>query len=256
MEKAERWTTDDFLGGRLKIRQPAHGYRAGSDALLLAAAVPAKAGDIILDVGAGVGTAGLCLLSRIQQTSIIGLELQHDLVEAALENVAANGFESRCQIVSGDISDRKSFASEHQSLISASYDHVIANPPYYADGRAQKSPNKIKSIAHVEQQGDLSSWVKFCLARTKPKGTVTLINRSDRLGEMLRELENGAGNIRIIPLWPAAGKPAKRVLVQAIKGSRSPLTLEPGIVLHNNDGTPTTTADAIARDGLGLDNVL
>lgn len=260
MTSDDGWTVDQFLAGRLEIKQPARGYRAGSDAVLLAAAVPASAGARVLDVGCGVGTAALCLLTRVKDIGLSGFELQVDLAEAAATNAARNGFAERCHIFAGDITDKKSFTSVGSDLDAVAaaketYDHVMANPPYYADGRAQKSPNHIKSLAHVEQQGDLAQWISFCLARTKPKGTVTLINRAHRLAEMLAGLQKGAGDIRIIPLWPERDKPAKRVIVQATKGSAAPLSVMPGIVLHNPDGSPSDMANAIAREGRGINDV-
>lgn len=260
MTSANAWTVDQFLGGRLEIAQPEKGYRAGSDAVLLAAAVPASPGTRVLDVGCGVGTAGLCLLSRVPDVELTGLELQPDLAAAAAANAARNGFAGRCHIFRGDITDKRSFTAvgsrqDAHAAVNGSYDHVMANPPYYADGRAQKSPNDIKSLAHVEQNGDLAHWIRFCLARTKPKGTVTLINRAHRLADMLNGLEKGAGNIRIIPLWPDRDKPAKRVIVQATKGSGAPLTLTPGIVLHKRDGSPSDVANALAAEAKGLSDV-
>ncbi|GLQ06410.1 tRNA1(Val) (adenine(37)-N6)-methyltransferase [Sneathiella chinensis] len=251
------WTTDGFLGGRLQITQPEKGFRAGSDAVLLAASLDLAPGQSVLDVGCGVGTAGLCARYREPGIRLWGLELQESLAVQARENARANGLERDVTILSVDIADRKAFKGiegpSGRAFLNDGFDHVLSNPPFYEEGRAQKSPNAIKSLAHVEGDVDLSAWIAFCAARARPRGRVTIIHRASRLATILREMEKTCGSLQVLPLWPGVGAAAKRVIVRGIKGDRGPLTLLPGLVLHHPDGRPTDEAEKILRHGAGID---
>lgn len=250
------WTEDGFLNGKLKIKQPKDGFRAGSDAVLLAAAVDLIAGDSLLDVGCGVGTAALCVKYRVPECMVWGLEFQQDLATAARENSERNGLNANLTILDVDIVNRKSFDSlkgpSGRSFLNDGFDHVISNPPFYAEGRAQKSPNEIKSLAHVEGDANLAYWISFCAARVKPKGKLTLIHRTDRLSEILQEMEKTCGDLTVTPLWPNSKTDAKRVIVQGVKSHKGPMKLTGGIVLHELDGTPTSLSEKILREGVPL----
>lgn len=256
-----KWTTDGFLDGRLQIHQPEVGFRAGSDAVLLAAAIEGKSENLsVLDVGCGVGTAGLCLKHRLSICDLIGLDLQEDLVSAALENAAHNNLSDNCAFYALNITDRGAFkaiaAPDGRHFLEFGFDHVITNPPFYEEGRAQASPSDIKAKAHLEGDADLSTWLQFCIARLKPKGMLSLIHRTDRLDDILAALSAGkCGRVRILPLWPNLESPAKRVIVQAVKGDKSPLKLMPGLVLHEMSGIPTEKAEKILREGVSIGNM-
>lgn len=251
-------TTDGFLDGSLSILQPKTGFRAGSDAVLLGASV-AQA-DTLLDVGCGVGTAGLCSLHRLPQAKLWGLELQDMLADLATTNAMRNGYNDRADFSPADISDRASLKSLSgpggKPLLEASFDQVITNPPFYEKGRARPADTEVKSIAHIEGTVELRHWLDFCVARLKPKGRISLIHRADRLAEILACLSTGCGKLEVIPLWPDAKTPAKRVIVRAIKGSKAPLQLSHGLVLHHLDGSATGTANQLLRHGAGLDELL
>jgi tRNA1(Val) A37 N6-methylase TrmN6 len=242
-------TDDALLGGRVRLRQPATGYRAAIDPVLLAAAVPAVAGDSVLDVGAGAGAAALCLARRVEGCRVTGIELDPDLAGLCRENAALNGFDDRVAVTQGDLT------RPPPSLAAGTFDHVMANPPYLEAARASLSPDPSKAAASVEGQGDLADWVGFCLAMARPRGSVTLIHRADRLDRILACLGSQAGAIAVLPLWPKlhGGRPAKRVIVQARKGTATPLRLLPGITLHADGGGFTPRADAILREGAALD---
>ncbi|MCG8491062.1 MAG: methyltransferase [Sneathiellales bacterium] len=264
IETAPDCTEDGFLGGRLCIRQPQKGFRAGSDAVLLAASVQADAGDTLLDVGCGVGTAALCAASRISFQEVAGIEFQENLVELAKANVTLN--KGRVQelapvrILKADITKKKDFDAYtgigDRRFLETGFDHVISNPPFYEEGRAQCSPSNIKTKAHIEGEASLDVWIRFCAARVKPKGTLTLIHRSDRLPEILAKMNQLCGNLCVIPLWPNAKAAAKRVLIQGVKSANGPTQLHPGIVLHELDGTPTANAEKILRQGDSLFDIL
>jgi tRNA1(Val) A37 N6-methylase TrmN6 len=238
-------TSDDyFLDGRLAIRQPVDGYRAGSDPLFLAAAVPAQAGERVLDLGCGVGTASLCLLARVAGVQVTGLELQPALAELARANAHANGL--ALEVAEGCITRPPPGVSMH------SFDHVITNPPWYEPGTISRPAAESKAIGHLEEV-DLATWLKQAVRFLKPKGRLFVVHRADRLGDILAGLHPlKVGEIRVVPLWPKPGRPAGRVVVMARKDSRAPLEVLPGLVLHHPSGSYTDNADEILRQGAPL----
>ncbi len=240
-------TEDALLGGRVALRQPATGYRVAIDPVALAAAIPAGAGDKVLDVGSGVGAAALCLAARVAECRIWGVEIQRDLVRLASENVALNGFEGRLEVMVGDLT------RPPPRLAAGSFHHVMCNPPYLAAGNAKPSPDAGKAMASMEAVGDLAQWVDFCVMMARHSGSITFIHRADRLDELLSHLQGKAGGMTIFPLWPVAdqSRPAKRVIVQARKGGGGPLKLLPGMTLHEGNAY-TAAADAVLRDGAPL----
>lgn len=237
---------DHFLGGRLVIRQPVDGYRAGSDPMFLAAAVPAKAADKVLDLGCGVGTASLCLLERLAGVSVVGLELQPELAGLARANAQANGFADRLQVVEGCLTEPPAEAPYHH------FDHVITNPPWYEPGTIRPPTAQSKAIGHMEDV-ELADWLKQAVRFLKPKGRLFVIHRADRLGDILAGLNPlRVGEVRVFPLWPKAGKAATRVVVAARKDAKTPLEVLPGLLLHHPDGGYTDKADDVLRRGAAL----
>jgi tRNA1(Val) A37 N6-methylase TrmN6 len=239
----EALTEDRLLGGRVRLSQPAQGYRVAIDPVLLAAAVPAAPGERVLDAGAGSGAAALCLALRVP-CQVMGIELQPDLQQIAAANVARNALAGRVEILPGDLLQ--------QPFPSESFDHVMTNPPYLTAPAATAPPHPERARAHVEATA-LDAWLRSCLRMLAPAGSLTLIHRADRLDEILAGLAGGLGALAVFPLWPGEpGKPAKRVLVQGRKGSRAPLALLPGLVLHGPDGGFSTAAEAVLRHGEAL----
>ena len=240
-------TQDHLLNRRVILSQPKTGYRAGSDAILLAAAVPALAGQTVLDAGAGVGAVALCLASRVENVTVRGLERQVELTELAADNATANGLADRVNVLCGDIHQPP------EEIGRAVFDHTVCNPPFHDVGRASPSPDRGKALAHSEGETPLSKWLSFCLRRTRPGGTVTMIHRTSRLHDVLAGWKDGAGDVVIIPLWPKAGRPARRIIVQARVGGKGPMVLHPGLQLHQYNGADTDKAQAILRGGMALD---
>lgn len=248
---SEDTTDDGFLDGRLKILQPAKGYRAGLDAVLLAAAVPARAGERVLEAGAGVGVASLCLASRVSGLEVAGIELQPPLAALAGENISRNALGDRVSIVEGDI------GQPVRDLVAMGFEpnawhHVFANPPFHDPASNPASPNESKAQAHLTLGSDLDDWVRFACVMARPKGTVTFIHRADALADLLVAMTGHLGGIEVFPLWPAAGKPASRVILRGQRDSKAPLTLRPGLVLHGRDGRFTERAEALLRGGEAL----
>lgn len=230
--------TDSFLDGRVTVAQLDSGFRSGLDAVMLAAAVPAREGDHVLELGAGSGAASLCLEARIPDIHIIGVERDGALADLANRNAHANN--ARAHYISADI-----FALPPE--LKRDFDQVLANPPFHGEG--QVSPDTARAAALMDE-GRLADWLKLGLQRTTSGGYFTAILRADRLNEALAALpEKG---VAAFPLFPRAGEAPKRVIVQARKGSRAPFALLPGLVLHQADGGWTPEADAILRRGTAL----
>lgn len=242
-------TRDAFLGGRLMIEQPAKGYRAATDPVLLAAAAPARAGQSVLDLGCGVGTAALCLGARVNGLDLHGLEIQPDYAAHARSNAVANGI--GLTVHEGDLG-----AMPH-ALRSRVFDLVIANPPYFAAQRSVAPDDPGRALAFREAGRPLSDWIAAGLRRLRPGGRLCLIQRTERLPEMLAALA-GAGEIAVLPLAPRTGRPAGRVLLRARKGARGPFLLLAPLVLHEGarhagDGDDfSAAARAILRDGAAI----
>jgi tRNA1(Val) A37 N6-methylase TrmN6 len=234
-------TDDKFLGGRVVVRQLTHGFRAGLDAVMLAAAVPARPGGAALELGAGAGTASLCLARRIEDLTIAGLEIDERLVDLANANAAANGMDGRVSFVAGD-------ALDPPAALRRPFDHVFCNPPFHGE-EGEVSPDAARARA-LQDEGQLAGWVVAGLKRTASKGTFTMILRADRLGEALAVLP--PRGVTVFPLWPRADAQAKRIIVQVRNGSRAPLAILPGLVLHEADGCYTPEADAVLREGASL----
>jgi tRNA1(Val) A37 N6-methylase TrmN6 len=245
-DAADIATDGALLGGRVKFRQPAKGYRVAVDPLLLAAAVPALEGERVLDLGAGAGAAALCLAQRVPGCRVDCLEAQEDLARLAAENVSANRLARRIIVHVGDL--RRPPAD----LPRGGFDHAMTNPPYLAVEAADPAPDQSKRRATVDELG-VEAWIDAAQKFLKPRGRLTLIHRADRLDELIVALSPKFGEVTVIPLWPRAGEAARRVILRARKGAKSPARLAPGLVLHGDDGGFTAEAEAILRGGAALE---
>lgn len=245
----ENTTLDGFLGGQLHIRQPKDGYRAATDPVFLAASVDAVAGESVLELGCGVGVASLCLATRVRGLNITGIEVQVEYAALARENAKSNGLDFK--VVNGDIGQMP------DELRHQSFDHVIANPPFFDKGSGSAPQNAGKATAHVFET-DLSDWIDAGLKRLKPNGTFTIIQLAVQLPEILTALSGRAGNIEVLPLAARSGRAAKRVLVRAQKGSRAPFKLLAPFQIHSGEQHVQGTSDysksaaAILKDGAAL----
>jgi tRNA1(Val) A37 N6-methylase TrmN6 len=233
-------TLDDFLDGRIRLVQPSDGYRAGIDPIFLAASLHPKPREKILDVGSGVGGASIFLAARCPGVTVVGLEVQTDLVDFSQTNIQANQLEDRLKMIKGDI------LSPPSLLVLNSFDQVMTNPPYYEYNRTQSSPVPGKAQANTETV-DIGEWIKSCLKFLKPKGVFTMIHRPERLSEILWHLGDQVGDLVIYPLWPGSNKPARRVIIQGRKNIRGELRLSAGMILHGGTEKYTSEAEAVLR---------
>ena len=242
-------TTDDWLlNGRVRLHQPATGYRVAIDPILLAAAVAAVGGDVVLDLGSGTGAAALCLHHRVRDCTIVGLENDANMLALARQNALANDAGDRVTFVQGDV------AKLPTQITTIAFDHVFSNPPYLQPGRAdgRGDGNAQRDTANIEKSVSLRAWVQAMVTALKPKGRLTLIHRADRLDEILAELRRHAGEIVVFPIWPKSGRPAKRILVSARVGVSTPLRMSSGLVLHQRSGAYTASARTVLENGSPL----
>lgn len=242
-------TRDAFLGGRLQITQPARGYRAGVDPVLLAAAVPARAGQSVLELGCGVGTAMLCLAARVPGVVLTGVEMQPDYADLARQNMAANG--ATGAVLAADLRDLP------PELRNQSFDHVIANPPYFMSDEGCTAADGGRDLGRREI-APLADWIDVATRRLAPRGMLTMIQRAERLGDILSAIDSRLGSVIVQPLAPRTGRAAHLVIVQARKGGRAPLGLRAPVILHEGSEhttdaeSYTTHIRAILRDGAAL----
>jgi tRNA1(Val) A37 N6-methylase TrmN6 len=238
---------DRLLDGRLVLRQPRKGHRAGSDAILLAAALPQLDAGALLDMGAGVGTVGLAAALAQPELHVTLLERDPELAELAAQNAVANGMAQRIDVIAGDVTAPASALG----LKPASFDAAAMNPPFYPPGGTRASPTPNRKAAHVAE-GSLAAWLSTARRLLKPGGLLAVIHRAEALPEMLGDLGSGFGGLTIRPVHGFAGRPAIRVIVTAVANSRKPAELLPAFVINGPDGRLTPLSDAMHRGRAGL----
>jgi tRNA1Val (adenine37-N6)-methyltransferase len=242
-------TADAFLGGRVRALQPKSGYRAGIDPVLLAAAVPARAGESVLELGCGAGVAALCLGYRVQGVRLTGLEVQPAYAALARRNATENGI--AFEVIDGDV------ALVPAALRERNFDHVIANPPYLRRAAGTRAEDGGRETA-LGEATPLAAWVEAGMRRLRPGGRLTVIQRVDRLPDLLAAFEGRRAAIAVLPLTPREGREATRFILAAVKGARggfrllAPLLLHEGAA-HLRDGEDYAAAvRAVLRDGAAL----
>jgi len=234
-------TEDAFLDGRLRLRQFRRGHRSGHDAILLAAATPARPGDRVVEFGAGAGAAGLALARRVPDIVLTLVEIDPELAGLAQGAVQLDVAATPAAFAAVGL------PPDHADI-------VLMNPPFNPGARHQSSPDAARKTAHVAAADTLEAWIGAARRLLKPKGTLTLIWRAEGLGEVLAALARGFGAVVVIPVYPDPASAAIRVLVRATKGSRAPMALDRGLVLNDGAGVPTKqAADSLGgRCGLPL----
>jgi tRNA1(Val) A37 N6-methylase TrmN6 len=235
-------TEDGFLGGRLRLRQPKSGHRGGHDAILLAAATPARHGQRVVDLGAGIGTAGLAVARRVDGILLTLVEIDPQLAALATGNAALNDLPA--EVVTLDVASSAD-AFMAQGLPPDFADGVLMNPPFNDPARHRGSPDKSREIAHVARATTLQSWIHAARRLLKSGGVLTLIWRADGMADVLAALDRGFGSIAILPVHGAPDAPAIRILVRATKGGRAPLEILRGISLRDAAGAPDAYIEQI-----------
>ena len=241
---------DRILDGRLRLAQPRRGHRAGSDSVLLAAALPELGEGPLLDLGAGVGTVGLAAATLQPLLRVTLLERDPELAELARRNAAANGLGGRVSVVTGDVSAKPAVLAE-AGLARAAYACVAMNPPFYAEGEVRISPVPNRKAAHVVE-GDLGDWFRIARRSLRPGGRLVLIHRADALPLLVAGLATGFGGLTLRPVHARPDRPAIRILVSAALNSRKPAAILPAFALHDADGAPSAASEALHRGLLRL----
>lgn len=236
-----------LLNGRVRLRQPAKGYRAGMDAALLAAATPVRPGERLIEAGCGAGGVLMQVAARCPQARLTGLERDPAMADLASSNAALNGFQDRLLVRTGDV------AEGVRALDLAPFDWAVSNPPFFDDAAALRAPAEGKRGAWMADDG-LEAWTRFLLKAVREGGRIVMIHRADRLADILRLLGEKAGSFAVRPIHPFHDEPAKRVLVHAVKTGRAPLRLLPPLILHDRSGGKhTQEAEALLRGEASLE---
>ena len=241
-------TIDAVLDGRLRLKQPVRGHRAGTDAVLLAACVPSSFSGLVDDVGAGVGTAGLALALRCPAAQVRLIENDAATAKLAAENIAAN-HASRVSLLEMDVLAEE---ARREAVGAQRADLVITNPPFLDPASFRQSPDAGRRAAHVIGEGGLAAWVAACLDLLVPKGSLVAIHRADAALALVEALGRAASGVTLLPVYPRVGGDASRVLLRVVRGSRAPLRLAPALVLHEDDGRFTPEAERLHRGEAAL----
>ncbi len=243
-------TEDRWLGGRLTLIQPERGHRVGTDAALLAAAAGGAGQGRIVDIGAGVGAVGLALLQRSPLASADLVELDPELAALAKRNAERNGLRGRARVLRLDVLVPK---ERREAGLAQSANCVVTNPPFFDAATVRASPDESKARAHILAEAGLAYWIEASIAMLAPRGRLVMIHRPDALGAILAAVKSRLGGLAILPVYPTLGASAHRLLVSGVKGSKAPLRIAPGLILHGADGRLTAEADAIHRGERLLD---
>jgi tRNA1(Val) A37 N6-methylase TrmN6 len=242
------FTEDAFLGGKLLLRQPNSGHRAGHDAMLLAAATPASSGDRVAEFGAGVGAAGLAVAKRVAGINLVLIEIDEKLAELARGNADSNAIDAGI-VVLDVTAAAAAFAAA--GLAPDSVDVVLMNPPFNDSARHRASPDKARELAHVATTGTLDDWLHAGRRILKSGGVLIMIWRADGISEVLAALGRGFGSVAILPVHVDVTSPAIRVLVRAVKGGKAPTRIQPALILNDESGRPNQKVqDILAGKGV------
>lgn len=231
------------LDHKVRLFQAENGFRTSMDSVFVAAACPAKGDARILDMGAGVGGASFCLLWRVPECHVTGVEIQQSHVDLAQDNIVLNDCEGRANFICADVTVYEA---------AETFDHVMCNPPYLEAGHHTVAATQEKALAMGHESATLKSWIDAGFRNLKSGGTLTMIQRADMTDKIILGLGKRFGAVEIIPLYPRSGEAAKRVIIRAVKDRKTPSILHAGIILHEADGRYTARADEILRDGAAI----
>lgn len=231
-------TVDTFHRGRFVVVQPkGTGHRSGIDAMLLAGAVPSDFNGHVVDLGAGAGAAGLAVASRCLDATVTLVERDNAMAEFARKSVAHddnNALAGRAHVIEADVTLTGKQRVD-AGLANNHFDFAIMNPPFNP-ARDRQTPDALKSDAHVMAPEMFETWLRTAAAIVKASGGIAIIARPQSLPDIFDAMKNRFGGIKIVPVQAREREPAIRIIVTAIKGSRSDLALMPPLVLHGPTG--------------------
>jgi tRNA1(Val) A37 N6-methylase TrmN6 len=240
------------LNQKVRLLQPARGFRTSMDSVLLAAASPAKRTEKVLDLGCGVGGASFCLLWREPNLRLTGIDIQEEYIHLAQQNARLNQCSTEVHFKVEDVRNYRCCED------IGAYDHIICNPPFYEAGHHTLSPQEslAKSRGHTISELDLKDWIDSAFHNLKSKGSLTLIHQASQMDRLIQYLGKRFRRTDIFPIYSKVNEPAKRVIIRAFKDRHSPLTLHPGIIMHTADGSESPEARLLLRDGIDFDTLL
>ena len=242
-------TKNKFLGGRLKVFQQKHGFRAGHDSVILASAIPAKEGEKCLELGIGCGVVSLCLSQRVKNLKIVGIENNAEVLNLTRRNISMNDMDKNITVIKGNL-DRG--IRDFPELKRQTFNHVFSNPPYYIENEIVFPLDDSKKNAYTGNKDTLKVWLKIALTFVKSRGSVTFINHIKNFPEMLNIFTTTMGDVKITPIFSNREKPASRVIISGTRDSKKPIKLNNGLVLNNQDGKTPKEVDNILRNGTAL----
>ena len=236
-------TTEGWLlDGRVRYAQPLDGYRTGIEPVLLAASVPARAGERVLEAGTGAGAGLLCLAARVPGILGLGIEVDSAMAELARQNVAANGIDG-ISIVVADIGAWRG---------DGAFEHAFSNPPWH-DPADTLPPLPRRRLATHEGEAPLEGWVAAIRTALRPRGSLTMLLPARQAARAMAAFQaEGFGRLTLFPLWPRPGRDAKLALIRGHVARRGPDRIAPGLVLHDEDGRFSGPAQSLLRDGAAL----
>lgn len=236
-------TIDGLMNKRVRVEQPAEGYRIAVDTVLLAASVPAMLGERVLDMGCGVGGAMLCLAARVKDLLLTGIDIQSELIELCRRNIVLNHLQDFALAETCSVTE----------WTGSDFHHVMMNPPFHAEDKHSVSDNKIKRTANAEKTGDLPLWLGSASRALNPKGTLTLIHRADRMEEIIAAAQNYFNSISILPIIARPGAEPKRVIFRMQKSKASNVDICESFVLYGEDNRYCVAAEAVIRYALPIE---
>lgn len=231
-----------LLNKRLLLHQFHNGFRSSIDAVMLAAACPAQSGETLLDLGCGVGTAGLCVLARVSDVNLTGIDIQEDHIHLAQKNAVENSL-NRANFICANVQNFI-LRDKNKNIL---FDHIICNPPYNDSAMYLPSPSKAKALAMGHAETGLQDWMDCANRNLKSGGSFTIIHKADQIDKIILAMNGRFGALEIFPLWPHAGEPAKRVIIRARKDRKTPVKFHAGLVLHLENGGYTPQTEEILR---------
>lgn len=252
-QDVQETTCDMFLGDRLAIHQPAKGYRAGIDAVLLAACVlPKTDAATLLDIGAGAGTVGLCAAARLPQLSVVLLERAPALSALSSRNIKVNALSDRVRTICASVTASASELAA-SGIAPESFDTCVANPPYHDEDSGTPAGDALKAASHAMPADALEDWARFMARMTRAGGQALMIHKAEALPRILAAMGPRFGRLRVLPIYARPDTSAIRVIIAGVKGSRAPLEIRPGLILHGEGNAFTPAASAILRQGAGIE---
>lgn len=232
----------DTLKNGYKVLQDSERFQFGIDAVLLAdyASKSLKEKESVIDLGTGTGIIPLLMVNKCKTAAFTGLEVQKESADMAARSVAMNGLEGQIQIVHGDLKEAGSLFPRH------SFNVVTCNPPYMIDAHGRNNEQDALTIARHEVLCTLEDVVTAADYLLATHGSFFMIHRPFRLPEIFSSLEKHKMEMkRMLLIYPFADKEPNMVLIEARKNAKRRLTIEPPLIVRNDDGEYTVEVQDI-----------